>query len=256
MGENAAGHKDEVAALKLGLDLGMTLIDTAEMYGEGGAEKVVAEAIRGRRDEVFVVSKFYPYHAARGQLVRACEGSLARLRVEAIDLYLLHWRGSVPFAETVETLERLVESGKIRRWGVSNLDVPELEEIAALEGGASLASDQVLYNLAQRGVEFDLLPWCAERGIPMMAYSPLDQGELAESTGLGTIAQRAGVSSAQLALAWVMRHPNVIAIPKATRLEHVRANRAAADILLDAALLESLDGISAPPRRKRPLQMV
>jgi diketogulonate reductase-like aldo/keto reductase len=256
MGERAAEQKDEVAALKLGLDLGMTLIDTAEMYGEGGAEKVVAEAIRGRRDEVFVVSKFYPYHAARAQLMRACEGSLARLGVEAIDLYLLHWRGSVPFAEMVETLERLVEDGKIRRWGVSNLDVPELEEIAALEGGAGLATDQVLYNLAHRGVEFDLVPWCAGRGVPVMAYSPLDQGDLAAAASLGAIAQRAGVSAAQLALAWVLRHPNVIAIPKAKRLEHVRANRAAADVLLDPALLEALDKIFAPPRRKRPLQMV
>ena len=256
MGERPGEHKDEVAALKLGLDLGMTLIDTAEMYGEGGAEKVVADAIRGRRDEVFVVSKFYPYHAGRAQLLRACEGSLARLRVEAIDLYLLHWRGSVPFAETVETLERLVADGKIRRWGVSNLDVPELEEIAALEGGAGLATDQVLYNLAQRGVEFDLIPWCAARAIPVMAYSPLDQGDLAEAASLEAIARRAGVSSAQLALAWVLRQPNVIAIPKATRLEHVRANRAAADVLLDAALLEALDKVFAPPRRKRPLQMV
>ena len=256
MGESAAGRKDEVAALKLGLDLGMTLIDTAEMYGEGGAEKVVAEAIRGRRDEVFVVTKFYPYHAARAQLARACEGSLERLRVEAIDLYLLHWRGSVPFAETIETLERLVAGGKIRRWGVSNLDVPELDEIAALEGGARLATDQVLYNLAQRGVEFDLIAWCAARGMPVMAYSPLDQGELAAAARLGAIAQRAGVSSAQLALAWVLRQPNVIAIPKATRLEHVRANRAAADVLLDDAILEALDKVFAPPRRKRPLQMV
>jgi len=256
MGEDPAARADEVAALRLGIDLGMTLIDTAEMYGQGGAEKVVAEAIEGRRDEVFVVSKFYPYHAARAELERACEGSLKRLRVESLDLYLLHWRGSVPFAETVETLERLVEDGKVRRWGVSNIDVPELEEIAALDGGKNLAGDQVLYNLKQRGVEFDLIPWCGERGIPVMAYSPLEQGDLAEAGGLGAIAQRAGVSSAQLALAWTLRHPHVISIPKATRLEHVRANRAAADLRLDAAILESLDRIYAPPRRKRPLQMV
>ncbi len=256
MGESAAARKDEIAALKLGMDLGMTLIDTAEMYGEGGAEEVVAEAIRGRRDEVFVVSKFYPYHAARAQLMRACEGSLARLRVDAIDLYLLHWRGAVPFPETVQTLERLVADGKIRRWGVSNLDVPDLEEIASLDGGANLATDQVLYNLAQRGVEFDLIPWCAKRDIPVMAYSPLDQGDLSEAAGLRAIAQRAGVSSAQLALAWTLRHPNVIAIPKATRLEHVRANRAAADLRLDPAILEALDKVFEPPRHKRPLQMV
>ena len=256
MGESATERKDEIAALKLGLDLGMTLVDTAEMYGEGGAEKVVAEAIAGRRDEVFVVSKFYPYHAARAQLVQACEGSLKRLRIEAIDLYLLHWRGSVPFGETVETLERLVADGKIRRWGVSNLDVPELEEIAALDGGGNLATNQVLYNLAQRGVEFDLIPWCAGRNIPVMAYSPLDQGDLAEAASLRAIAQRAGASSAQLALAWVLRHPNILAIPKATRLEHVRANRAAAELRLDAATLEALDRIFAPPQRKRPLQMV
>ena len=256
MGEDRSARADEVAALQLGLDLGMTLIDTAEMYGEGGAEEVVAEAIRGRRDQVFVVSKFYPYHAARAPLARACEGSLRRLGVETIDLYLLHWRGAVPFAETVETLERLVADGKIRRWGVSNLDVAELEEIAALDAGAGLATDQVLYNLAQRGVEYDLIPWCEAHGIAVMAYSPLDQGELAEQAALRAVAQRAGFSPAQLALAWAMRHPGVIAIPKATRLEHVRANRAAADVRLDPAMLEALDRIFEPPRRKRPLQMV
>ena len=256
MGVNPSRRAEEVRALRLGLDLGMTLVDTAEMYGEGGAEEIVGEAIRGRRDEVFVVSKFYPYHASRGELARACERSLKRLAIDAIDLYLLHWRGSVPFAQTVETLLRLVAEGKIRRWGVSNLDVAELEEIGALEGGEGLASDQVLYNLAQRGVEYDLIPWCAERGIPVMAYSPLDQGGLAEAANVRALAQRAGISNAQLALAWTLRHANVISIPKASRFEHVRANRAAADVALDDAILEALDRAFPPPRRKRPLQMV
>jgi len=256
MGERAGERAGEVAALQLGIDLGMTLIDTAEMYGQGGAEEVVGEAIRGRRGDVFVVSKFYPYHASAAELRRACERSLERLRIDALDLYLLHWRGSVPFAETVETLERLAADGKIRRWGVSNLDVSELEEIARLGGGERLAANQVLYSLSQRGIEFDLLPWCAERGIAVMAYSPLDQGELAEARPLEELARSHGVSSAQLALAWSLRHPTVISIPKASRLEHVRANRAAADILLEASTLAALDKMFPAPRRKKPLQMV
>jgi diketogulonate reductase-like aldo/keto reductase len=256
MGERAAARADEVAALRLGLDLGMMLIDTAEMYGEGGAEEVVGEAIRGRRDDVFVVSKFYPYHASRPQLVRACEGSLKRLRIEALDLYLLHWGGSEPFAEMVETLGRLVEQGKIRRWGVSNLDRDELDALAAVEGGERVATDQVLYALAHRGPEFDLLGRCETLGIPLMAYSPLDQGALAVHPAVGAIARRLAVSAAQVALAWVLRHPGIVAIPKAARLEHVRANRAAADLALDAAALEALDGAFPPPRRRKPLEMV
>ena len=255
MGENAGARADELAALRLGLDLGATLIDTAEMYGSGGAEEIVGEAIRGRRDEVFVVTKFYPHHAARAPLERACEGSLARLGIETIDLYLLHWRGSVPFEETVATLERLVSGGKIRRWGVSNLDVDDMEELASVDGGGEVAANQVLYSLTHRGIEFDLLPWCTKRAIPVMAYSPLDQGAIASNAALRKIAARLAVDPAQAALAWVLRDPAIVAIPKATRLEHVRANRAAADLALDAAAIAALDAAFPPPRRKVPLAM-
>ena len=250
MGERAASRADELAALRLGLDLGVHLIDTAEMYGEGGAEEIVGEALRGRREEVFVVSKFYPHHADRVALPRACERSLKRLAIETIDLYLLHWPGAVPLSETVESLERLVDGGKIRRWGVSNFDVPELDELASVPRGDRAASNQVLYSLTHRGIEFDLLPWCAKRAVPVMAYSPLDQGAIASNRRLAAIAREAGAEPAQLALAWVLRNPNVVAIPKATRPEHVRANRAAADLSLDAAVLAALDVAFPPPARK------
>ena len=255
MGERATARADELAALRLGLDLGVDLIDTAEMYGEGGAEEVVGEAIRGRRDEIFVVSKFYPHHARRAPLRRACEGSLKRLGIDCLDLYLLHWRGSVGFEETVETLERLVKDGKIRRWGVSNLDVDDLDELQAVPGGARLASNQVLYSLTQRGIEFDLLPWCRQRQVAVMAYSPLDQGAIAASRPLRAIAEGLGVEPARVALAWVLRDPSIVVIPKATRPEHVRVNRAAADLALDAATLAALDKAFPAPRRKTPLAM-
>jgi diketogulonate reductase-like aldo/keto reductase len=256
MGESAARRAAEVAALRLGLDLGMTLVDTAEMYGDGGAERVVGEAIRGRRDGVFVVTKFYPHHASRRALVKACDGSLERLGTDAIDLYLLHWRGSVALAETVETLERLVEAGKIRRWGVSNFDAADMEELAALAGVGKAAANQVLYNLARRGVEFDLLPWCAARGIDVMAYSPLDEGPLAVHPVLRAIAKRLGTTAAQVALAWVMRSPEVVAIPKASSPEHVRANAKACDIALDAGMLAELDRAFPPPAKKRRLEII
>jgi diketogulonate reductase-like aldo/keto reductase len=256
MGERDSARADEVAALRLGLDLGMTLIDTAEMYGSGGAERVVAEAIGGRRDEVFIVSKFYPHNASRAKLVRACEGSLERLATDRLDLYLLHWRGDVPFDETVETLGRLVKQGKVLRWGVSNLDVDDLEELAACDGGGAVAADQVLYNLAHRGIEYDLLPWCERRGVAVMAYSPLDQGDLAANGELRRVARGLAVDPAQLALAWTLRQANVVSIPKASRIEHVRANRAAADISLDAATLALLDKAFPPPKRKTPLAIV
>ncbi len=255
MGESRARRADEIAALRLGLDLGVTLIDTAEMYGAGEAEEIVAEAIRGRRREVFVVTKFYPHHASRAALERACEGSLKRLDIDAIDLYLLHWRGDVPFAETVATLERLAAAGKIRRWGVSNLDVADLEDLATIDRGGRVAANQVLYSLTQRGIEFDLLPWCAKRHVPVMAYSPLDQGAIASNAKLRAIARRRELAPAQLALAWVLRDPNIVAIPKATRLEHVRANHAAAAVTLDAATLAELDAAFPAPRRKTPLAM-
>ena len=256
MGESGAQRAAEVAALRLGLDLGMALVDTAEMYGEGGAERVVGEAIRGRRDEVFVVSKFYPHHASRRALVKACEGSLERLAIEAIDLYLLHWRGSVPLAETVETLERLAEAGKIRSWGVSNFDVADMEELASLASGGRVAANQVLYNLARRGVEFDLLGWCAGRGVDVMAYSPLDEGSLAAHPALRAVAKRLDATPAQVALAWVMRRPEVVAIPKASSPAHVRANAKSRDVALDGEALAELDRAFPPPAAKRRLEII
>jgi len=256
MGERAANRAAEVEALRLGLDHGMNLVDTAEMYGDGGAESVVGEAIHGWRDGIFVVSKFYPQHASRRKLIAACDGSLAQLGGETIDLYLLHWRGTVALEETVSTLEELVRIGKIQRWGVSNFDVADMEELVAVPGGDRCAANQVLYNLAHRGPEFDLLPWCAARRIPIMAYSPLDEGRLVRHPAIASVAHRLAVDPGQVALAWVLRNDNVIAIPKASSREHVLANRAAADIHLDRAALEMLEQSFPAPRRKRPLDMI
>ena len=256
MGEEAKRRAAEVAALHLGIDLGMPLIDTAEMYADGGAERVAGEAIRGRRGRVLVVSKFYPHHASRAKLRAACAASLARLAIEAIDLYRLHWRGSVPLAETVATLEGLVAEGKVRRWGVSNFDVADLEELVRVPGGRNVAANQVLYNPSRRGIEFDLLPWCGEHGVAVMAYSPLDEGRLVRHRGLASIAARAGCDAAQLALAWALRDPRVSVIPKASSESHVRANRAALDVALDPATLAALDREFPPPRRKTPLEMI
>ncbi|GAA0585334.1 aldo/keto reductase [Craurococcus roseus] len=255
MGERGADRRAEAAALRLGLDLGMTLIDTAEMYAEGGAEEVVAEAIAGRRDEVFLVSKVYPHNASGRKLQAACERSLKRLRTETIDLYLLHWRGSTPLADTVEGFERMRAAGKIRRWGVSNLDVDDLEEL----GGAlaDCAADQVLYNLENRGVEHDLLPFCRERGMPVMAYSPVGQGgALLRHPALRAVAGRHGATPAQAALAWTLRAPGVISIPKASDPEHVRANAAARDLRLTEQDLAELDAAFPPPQRKQRLAML
>jgi diketogulonate reductase-like aldo/keto reductase len=256
MGERAANRAAEVEALRLGLDHGMNLVDTAEMYGDGGAESVVGEAIHGWRDGIFVVSKFYPHHASRRKLIAACDGSLAQLGGETIDLYLLHWRGTVALEETVSTLEELVRIGKIQRWGVSNFDVADMEELVAVPGGDRCAANQVLYNLAHRGPEFDLLPWCAARRIPVMAYSPLDEGRLVRHPAIASVAHRLAVDPGQVALAWVLRNDNVIAIPKASSREHVLANRAAADIHLDRAALELLEQSFPAPRRKRSLDMI
>jgi diketogulonate reductase-like aldo/keto reductase len=255
MGEDASEARAEVAALRLGLDLGMTLVDTAEMYGEGGAEEVVAEAIAGRRDQVFLVTKAYPHNASRTRLPQALERSLRRLRTDAVDLYLLHWRGSVPLAETAEAMERLRDQGKLRMWGVSNLDVPDLEEL----GGAlaSCATDQVLYNLEARGVEFDLLPFCRQRDMPVMAYSPIGQGgRLLRHRALASVAARHQATPAQVALAWTLRQPGVISIPKASDQAHVRENAGAAGIRLTQQDLAELDQGFAPPRKKRPLEMI
>lgn len=255
MGERAGARRAEVAALRLGLDLGLTLVDTAEMYGDGGAEEVVAEAIAGRRDEVFLVSKVYPHNASRTKLPRALEASLRRLKVERLDLYLLHWRGAVPLAETVEAMERAKAQGKIARWGVSNLDVDDLQELGPALAGC--ATDQVLWNLEARGVEFDLLPFCAARGMPVMAYSPIGQGgALLRHRALATIAARHGATPAQLALAFVLARHGVIAIPKAADAAHVRLNATARDIVLTPQDLAELDAAFPPPKRKRPLEMI
>jgi diketogulonate reductase-like aldo/keto reductase len=256
MGEARSARAAEVRALREGIDLGMTLIDTAEMYGEGGAEEVVAEAIADCRDRVFIVSKFYPHHASREELARACEASLRRLRVDRLDIYLLHWRGDVPLSETVEGLERLVESGKISRWGVSNFDVADLAELERAGGTGKIATNQVLYNLSRRGVEWDLLHWCGARSIPVMAYSPVDQGRLARAAQLETIARRVGASTSQVAIAWLLSRPGIVAIPKATSVEHVRENRRAAQLVLDTAALTALDAAFPAPRRKSPLEMI
>lgn len=253
MGEDRHQHAREVAALREGLDLGLSLIDTAEMYGEGGAEQVVGEAIAGRRDEVFLVSKVYPHNASLQGIQAACERSLKRLGCERIDLYLLHWRGRYPLAETVEGLEQLREQGKIGAWGVSNFDVEDLLELDQL----ACCANQVLYNLEARGVEFDLLPWQQRTGMPLMAYCPLSQaGALLHEPALLKVAQRHGVTPAQLALAWAIRQDGVIAIPKAVGSTHLRDNAAAASITLSADDLVQLDAAFPPPRRKQGLQMV
>jgi diketogulonate reductase-like aldo/keto reductase len=256
MGEDRRWHDEEVAALKLGLDLGVTLVDTAEMYGSGGAEEVVRDAIAGRRDEVFLVSKVMPSNASRQGTVRACEASLRRMGVERIELYLLHWRGRFPLAETVEALEGLVEAGKIGGWGVSNFDVDDMKELAGVPGGKNVQTDQVLYNLSARGIDYDLIPALGRAGVPVMAYSPVGQGDLATDGRLAALAGRIGATAAQLALAWTMRHPHVVAIPKAVKPQHVRENRAAADLVLDPDILKQLDALFPPPSRKHPLQMI
>jgi diketogulonate reductase-like aldo/keto reductase len=249
MGERSDQRAAEVAALRLGLDLGITLIDTAEMYGDGGAERVVAEAIAGRRDEVFLVSKVLPQNASRAGTIAACERSLQRLGVERIDLYLLHWEGPHPLADTLAAFRQLQAAGKIARWGVSNFDVDLLARC-----GDDCAADQVLYNLARRGPEFDLLPECRRRRVLVMAYSPLDQLRMRFSGALARVAARHAATAEQVALAWTLRLAGVISIPKAVVPGHVRANRAAADLRLTPADLEELDREFPPPERKTALE--
>jgi diketogulonate reductase-like aldo/keto reductase len=256
MGENRLKRRAEISALRLGLDLEMTLIDTAEMYGEGGAEEVVGEAIAGRRAEVFLVSKVYPHNATRRGAVAACERSLRRLKTDHLDVYLLHWRGSVPLAEMLEGFQTLKRAGKILDYGVSNFDQEDMEEAFALPGGVEIVTDQVLYNLMRRGIEWDLLPWCRERRIPIMAYSPIDQGALLNHRVLKAIAARKEATPAQVALGWVLRQAGIVAIPKASTESHVRENRAALDLKLTAADLAKLDQSFPPPRRKMPMEMI
>ena len=250
MAEDRRRRADEIAALRAGLDLGLTLIDTAEMYGDGAAETLVGEAIAGRRDEVFLVSKVLPENASRHGTVAACERSLARLDTDRIDLYLLHWRGRPPLAETLAAFERLQRDGKIRHWGVSNLDMADMRELAGLPGGAACATNQVLYNPSRRGIEFDLLPWCRTRGMPVMAYSPVEQGRLLRHRELAAVAARHGATVAQVTLAWVL------AIPKAGRVEHVHDNARALEIVLTDADLAAFDRAFPPPTQARPLEML
>ena len=255
MGERRPERAAEVAAISLGLELGITLIDTAEMYGDGGAEEAVAEAIVGKRDGLFIVSKVYPHNASRAGTIAACERSLKRLKTDRLDLYLLHWRGSVPLAETVEAFERLKRDGKISNWGVSNFDTADVDELAGLPKGASCTSNQVLYHLGSRGIEWQLLDTCRKAKVMVMAYSPLGQGPLLRKAALKKIADKHGVDPAAIALAWVLRQPGVVAIPKAVRPEHVRSNMQALDVKLDADDLKALDAAFPPPQRETPLDM-
>jgi len=256
MGDSPANAKKEVRALQLGVDSGMTLIDTAEMYADGGAEKIVGKAIAGRRSSVFVVSKVLPSNASRRGTVAACEASLRRLGTDYLDLYLLHWRGNYPLAETIQAMNTLVEQGKIRLWGVSNLDLDDMAELTEQPSGGSVQTNQLLYNLSRRGIEYDLLPWCRERNVPIMAYSPIEQGRLLDDRTLVEVAERHGATPAQVALAWVLRHPDVIAIPKASSEAHVRENSASLKIALSAADLSDLDIAFPPPKRKQALEML
>ena len=256
MGESTRRRDEEVAALKLGLDLGMTLIDTAEMYGDGEAERIVAEAVEGRRDEVFIVSKVLPQNASRAGTIAACERSLKRLNTDRLDLYLLHWRGRYRLKETLAGFQALMRDDLIKAWGVSNFDAGDMEELAALPGGGAVATNQVLYNLARRGVEADLLLWCTSRHIPIMAYSPVDQGGILRDRALARVAGRHRATPAQVALAWLLRHQDMMVIPKATNAAHVRENRAALDLALSAADLAELDQAFPGPGGARPLEML
>jgi diketogulonate reductase-like aldo/keto reductase len=258
MGESQRAHNAEVAALKLGIELGMRLIDTAEMYGDGRAEEVVADAISGQRDRIFIVTKAYPHNGTRERLPQACERSLKRLRVDRIDLYLLHWRERrTPLQETVEAFEKLRDQKKIRYWGVSNFDTRDMEELFAVRNGTNCATNQVLYSLQDRGVEFDLVPWQRRHKMPIMAYSPVGHGRgLLENAVVKKIAQRHSAAPAEIALAWLLRDPNVIAIPKASQPEHVRENAKSVEVTLSKEDLQDLDKEFPPPRKKQDLAML
>jgi len=256
MGENRATRTAEIAALQTGVDLGLTLIDTAEMYGEGAAEELIAEALAGRRDDAFIVSKVYPHNASKRGTVAACERSLKRLRTDRIDLYLLHWRGNVPLEETMQALEGLKHAGKIRHYGVSNLDLADMRELWESDAGRGVQVNQLLYNLTRRGIEWDLLPWLREHHVPLMAYSPIEQARLLRNSGLRDFAKRLGITPAQAALAWLLRGNDVIAIPKSGNAERVRENHGALAVTLDESQLAELDRLFAPPKGPSPLQML
>lgn len=256
LAERGAGRAEAIASLRLGLDLGMAAIDTAEMYGEGAVETIVGEAIAGRREEVFLVSKCYPQNASRKRMAEACARSLRRLGTDRIDLYLLHWPGSVPIEETLDTFMRLKDEGKILDYGISNFDARGIQRVWSAQGGGGIVTDQVLYNLSERGIEWDLLPWCRKRGLPLMAYTPLGQGALLRDPALARVGRRHGATPAQVALAWLLSRDGVLAIPKAGRVAHVRENRKAADIVLDAQDLAELDAAFPPPDGPSPLAIL
>jgi diketogulonate reductase-like aldo/keto reductase len=256
MGENRRYADEEEASLRLGIELGVTLIDTAEMYGNGVAEEIAARAIGKGRDKLFIVSKVLPYNASRNGTIAACEQSLKRLKTDRIDLYLLHWRGSHPFAETLAAFDKLQRDGKIRHHGVSNFGLDDMKEWVALSGGKTVASNQILYNLTRRGPEYDLIPWCRERGIPIMAYSPIEQGRMLNHKGLVEVAQSRGATPAQVALAWLLRQEGMIVIPKARQAAHLRENLGALDLALTDSDLAALDRAFPPPTRRAPLGML
>jgi len=256
LGDDARLRKEEIAALRRGIDLGLTLVDTAEMYGDGRSEQLVGEAIAGRREQVFLVSKVYPHNASRQAMRKSCEASLRRLGVETIDLYLLHWPGAVPLAETVEAFEALRRAGKIRHWGVSNFDTEAMQDLQDTAGGAAVQANQVLYNLGERGIEWDLQPWLRERRVPVMAYSPLHQGQLLRKRALADFAREHGMTPGQAAIAWLLAQDGVIAIPKTGSVKRLEENAAALAHPLSAAQLEELDRLFPPPQGPVPLAML
>ncbi len=256
MGEGISPEDIEADSLRAGLDLGLKLIDTAEMYGNGGSERVVGKALVGRRDDAFVVSKVLPSHASRKGTIEACERSLKNLKIEKIDLYLLHWQSSVPLSETVEALEKLVTQGKIGAWGVSNFDTALMENLAQIAAKGHIATNQILYNLSRRGPEFDLIPWCEDHNIPVMAYAPIEQGRIMKDRDLLELARKLNVAPSVLALAWVIRNPLMIAIPKTSSIKHLHENAKALALTLDHDVLRALDKIFLPPTRKQPLEVI
>jgi aldehyde reductase len=256
IGDSAATRAEEIATIRLGLDSGATLIDTAEMYGEGRSEELVGEAIAGRRDTVFIVTKVVPQNASKKGVPAACERSLKRLKTDRIDLYLLHWRGSIPFAETVEAFAALQKAGKIRHYGVSNLDLDDMQALWKVPAGKSVVANQLLYNLARRGIEFDLLPWLRKQRVPVMAYSPIEQGRLLGERKIADFARRYGMTAAQAALAWLLAKQGVIVIPKTGRRERLKENLGALTHPLDAAQLAELDRLFRPPAAPQPLEML
>ncbi|MCC8094492.1 MAG: aldo/keto reductase [Tannerellaceae bacterium] len=256
MGDDNTQRKTELDALRTGIDLGMTLIDTAEMYGNGRSERLVGEAIKGQRDKVFLISKVLPSNASRQGTLKACENSLKRLQTDYLDMYLLHWQGRYPFEETVEAMLQLKQEGKIRDWGVSNMDVAEMEAFYSIPGGNTCAANQVVYNLTRRGIEYDLIPWCRKNNLPVIAYSPVEQGRLQNNKLLSEIARRHNASPTQIALAWAIRNPGVIAIPKAASAKHVEENFKSLTLELTAEDLQQIDSVFPTPTRKMPLEML